>query len=61
MGSLSNNAFVREERARLPIRKMFGPAIPKEMPKDATRAAFEAAQPDVLTEATRQIARLLDA
>ena len=60
VGSLSNNAFVREGRARLPIRKMFGPAIPKEMLKDATRDAFEAAQPDVLAEATRQIARLLD-
>ena len=60
VGSLSNNAFVREGRARLPIRKMFGPAIPKEMLKDATRDAFEAAQPNVLAEATRQIVRLLD-
>ena len=55
VGSLSNNAFVREGRARLPIRKMFGPAIPKEMLKDATRDAFEAAQPAVLAEAMRQI------
>jgi len=60
VGSLSNNAFVREGRARLPIRKMFGPAIPKEMLKDATRDAFEAAQPNVLAEATRQVARLLE-
>ena len=60
VGSLAGNAFVREGRDRLPIRKMFGPAIPKEMVQDATRDAFEAAQPDVLAEATRQIARLLD-
>ncbi len=57
VGSLSNNAFVREGRARLPIRKMFGPAIPKEMLKDATREAFETAQPNVLAEAMRQIGR----
>ena len=60
VGSLANNAFVREGSARLPIRKMFGPAIPKEMVQDATRDAFEAAQPDVLAEATRQIEQLLD-
>ena len=58
MGSLANNAFVREGKARLPIKKMFGPAIPKEMVRDATRDAFEAAQPQVLAEATRQIGRL---
>lgn len=57
VGSLSNNAFVREGRARLPIRKMFGPAIPKEMLKGATREAFETAQPNVLAEAMRQIGR----
>ena len=57
VGSLGNNAFVREGRARLPIRKLYGPAIPKEMLKDATREAFEAAQPAVLAEARRQIAR----
>ena len=60
VGSLANNAFVREGSARLPIRKMFGPAIPKEMVQDATRDAFDAAQPDVLAEATRQIEQLLD-
>jgi len=60
VGSMANNAFVREGSARLPIRKMFGPAIPKEMVQDATRDAFEAAQPDVLAEATRQIEQLLD-
>jgi hypothetical protein len=59
VGSLGNNAFVREARGRLPIKKVFGPAIPKEMVRDATRDAFEAAQPQVLAEATRQIGHLL--
>jgi hypothetical protein len=61
VGSLANNAFVREGRSRLPIKKMFGPAIPKEMVRDATRDAFEAAQPEVLAEATRQLQMLLRA
>ncbi|MFA8385403.1 MAG: hypothetical protein ACEPO2_07245 [Pelagibaca sp.] len=59
--SLHDNVFVREGKDRLPIRKMFGPAIPKEMVQDATRDAFEAAQPDVLAEATRQLQRMIDA
>ena len=61
VGSLGNNAFVREGKARFPIKKMFGPSIPKEMVQDATRAAFEAAQPNVLAEATRQLQMLLRA
>lgn len=58
--SLHDNVFVREGKDRLPIRKMFGPAIPKEMVQDATREAFEAAQPDVLSEATRQLQRMIE-
>jgi hypothetical protein len=61
VSSLSNNVFVREGKSRFPIRKMFGPAIPKEMVQDATREAFEAAQPDVLREATRQLQRMIEA
>ena len=60
VGSLGNNAFVRKGKARFPIKKMFGPSIPKEMVQDATRAAFEAAQPNVLAEATRQLQHLLE-
>lgn len=60
VGSLSNNAFVRTSKSRFPIRKMFGPAIPKEMVKDASLKAFEDAQPDVLKEATRQIGLMVD-
>lgn len=58
--SLHDNVFVREGRARFPIRKMFGPSIPKEMMRDATRDGFEAAQPNVLAEATRQLQRVIE-
>jgi hypothetical protein len=58
--SLGNNAFIREGKARFPIKKMFGPSIPKEMVQDATRTAFETAQPNVLAEATRLLRMLLE-
>ena len=60
IGSLGNNAFVRETAARLPIKKMFGPAIPKEMVQHETKRAFEEAQPDVLAEALRQLQRIIE-
>lgn len=42
------------------LSKKFGPAIPKEMVKHATREAFEASQPNVLAEATRQLQRMIE-
>lgn len=60
IGSLGNNAFVRETSARFPIKKMFGPAIPKEMVQHETQRAFESATPDVLAEATRQLQRIIE-
>jgi hypothetical protein len=60
VGSLGNNAFVRTTSARFPIKKMFGPAIPKEMVQDETKRTFEEIQPDVLAEATRQLQRIVD-
>ena len=60
VGSLGNNAFVRTTAARFPIKKMFGPAIPKEMVKDESARAFEQSQPDVLAEATRQLYRAIN-
>lgn len=41
-GGVSTNGqvFVRVGQSRLPIRRTFGPAIPKEMVKDETAAAF---------------------
>jgi hypothetical protein len=60
VGSLAGNAFVREGKARLPIKKMFGPAIPKEMVQHETKRAFEETQPDVLAEALRQLQRIIE-
>jgi len=57
---LHNNVFIRETSARLPIRKIWGPSIPKQMLKDASKQAFEAAQPDVLAEATRQLQLMIE-
>jgi hypothetical protein len=56
---LHHNVFVRETSARLPIRKIWGPSIPKEMLKDATERTFREAQPDVLAEAVRQLQLML--
>jgi len=44
--SLSGHVFVRETHGglrvgRLPIRELFGPAIPRELLKDAVKVAFE--------------------
>lgn len=38
----NGHVFVRKGKARLPIHKLFGPAIPKEMVKDQTEQAFYA-------------------
>jgi hypothetical protein len=37
-----NVVFAREGKGRLPIHKLWGPAIPKEMVKDQSKAIFEA-------------------
>ena len=60
VGSLGNNAVVRTSAARFPIKKMFGPAIPKEMVQDEAKQAFEENQLAVLTEATRQLRRIIE-
>ncbi len=60
VASLGNNAFVRETSERLPIKKMFGPSIPKEMVQHETKRAFEESQPDVLAEATRQLQLIIE-
>jgi hypothetical protein len=60
VGSLGGNVFVRSSSARFPIKKMYGPAIPKEMVKDETARTFEEHQPAVLEEATRQLQMLVE-
>lgn len=61
VGSMGGNVFVRTSAARFPIKKMFGPAIPKEMVKDETKRAFKESQPNVLAEALRQLQRAIEA
>ncbi|MFN3624431.1 MAG: hypothetical protein ACK4TP_10250, partial [Hyphomicrobium sp.] len=41
VGSLGGHAFWRRGRKRLPIERIAGPNVPKEMVKDATAAAFQ--------------------
>ncbi len=52
-------AYHRTSAARYPIEGMYGPSIAKEIVKDDTAATFKQAQPAVLAEATRQIAKVL--
>jgi hypothetical protein len=66
LGSASNNVFVNT-RTFSPksgrynaIKKLFGPSIPKELVKDEAKRAFEEGSPDVLSEATRQLQRLIE-
>ena len=40
--------FVRKGKSRLPIHKLFGPNIPKEMVKDETEATFYRVSADLL-------------
>lgn len=42
VGSAGGHVFWRTGRARLPIERVAGPNVPKEMAKDATAAAFQA-------------------
>lgn len=44
----NGHVFVRLGKARLPIKKLFGPNIPKEMVKDETEAAFFRASGEML-------------
>lgn len=57
--SLGGHVFHRTGTARLPIEKMFGPSIPKEMVKDQSREAFEAGVANILPRAMHELARVL--
>lgn len=41
VASLGGHVFERTTSARFPIRKLWGPAVPAEMVKDQSKAAFE--------------------
>lgn len=57
--SLKGHAFAREGKSRKPIRKLFGPSIPKEMVKDKSKEAFYAAAPRIVDRVGKEIAAVL--
>ncbi|MCA1776062.1 MAG: hypothetical protein LC676_10765 [Loktanella sp.] len=59
VGSLGGNVFKREGEGRLPIKRMFGPSIPREMIKDASIKAFEDKLDDVNKRAMHELTRIL--
>lgn len=58
---LHNNVFVRSGKARLPIQKLWGPSIPKEMVKDASLEAFEKNSGKIMDRAMHELTRILRA
>lgn len=57
--SLGSNVFKRVAGSRLPIEKLYGPAVPKEMVRDESAKAFEEVSARMLpSEVARQITRL---
>ena len=57
---LGGHVFVRTTNERVPIEKLWGPAIPKEMVKDESAAAFYAAAREYLPDAIlHELAALL--
>lgn len=59
VNTLSGNVFVREGSGRLPIRKLWGPSIPREIVKDASIKAFESKLTDVNQRAMHELSRVL--
>ena len=45
---LRGHVFIRTSNKRLPIKKLYGPSIPKEMIKDQSAATFQAEAPAIL-------------
>lgn len=56
---LYGNVFHRLGEERLPIEKMWGPSISKEMARDQAKAAFEKAAPRVVERVGVEIATIL--
>lgn len=56
---LHNNVFVREGKGRLPIKKLWGPSIPKELVKDASLKAFEENSGKIMDRAMHELTRIL--
>jgi len=59
-GGLGGNVYVRKGKARFPLHKLFGPAIPRELPKDQSRTTFYRVVPVVLAKRlAHELGRLL--
>ena len=55
----NGDAFVRQGKARFPIKRMWGPSIAKELVKDDTRDTFERSGQDVADRAMHELSRIL--
>jgi hypothetical protein len=53
------NVFHRTLRERLPIQRMFGPSIPKEMVRDETLKTFEQSGNAIMDRAMHELSRIL--
>lgn len=57
---LRGHVFTRTSKDRFPIKKLYGPSIPKEMVKDASAAQFQSIAPPILARRVEhEIGRLL--
>ena len=56
---LGGNIYARTSKARLPIRKTFGPALPKELVKDKAAETFKGAIHRLDKDLAHEIGRLL--
>lgn len=57
---LKGHVWTRESKDRLPIKKLYGPSIPKEMVKDESAGQFQREAPFILDKRLRhEIGRLL--
>jgi len=56
----NGHVFIRSTSASLPIRMLYGPAIPKEMIKDDTQEAFEGIAQELQPEIEKTITKITD-
>lgn len=59
VNAYGGNAFHRLSSSRFPIEGMFGPGVANELIKDESADTWRDAQPEVIRQATEQIARML--
>lgn len=56
---LGGHVFVRLGSDRLPIKRLSGPSIPREMVRDESREVFESAMPRILDRVAAEIAAVM--